>query len=54
MKPTLDQLKSHLDRFGPEGIVESAGHLPEEEREALARLVASVKRPRKVRRRKRK
>lgn len=37
--PSLSQLKDALERFGPDGILESAVHLPRAQYEQLAKLV---------------
>ena len=37
--PTLSQLKGALDKYGPEGILESAVLLPRKQYEELAKLV---------------
>lgn len=34
-QPALDDLLRHLFKFGPDGILESAGHLSDEERRQL-------------------
>ncbi len=41
--PTLSELRKHLDRYGPGGILESATHLPDEQ---FSRLVEQVERVR--------
>ena len=44
-QPTLADLRRHLAAYGPEGIVESATHLPDEER---TELEAEVRKARKA------
>lgn len=43
---TLDDLLKHLERFGPEGILESATHLGENEYQRLTEAVQKEKRKR--------
>lgn len=38
-QPTFTDLKYHLERYGPEGVLESAVHLSEDQYEQLAKLV---------------
>jgi hypothetical protein len=49
--PTLAQLSSHMERFGPEGILESAILLPRVQYEKLEKLVHKAPKIRTVRRR---
>lgn len=41
--PTFEQLRQHLGRYGPDGIMESSQGLTDEEREQLATLVKDAR-----------
>lgn len=45
--PTLAQLRAHMDAYGPDGIMESAQHLSEDDQAALEQ---DCKRARKAQR----
>jgi hypothetical protein len=51
-KPTFTSLKRHLERFGPDGILDSAVHLPEDQYERLEQMVKRYKPVKRVRGRK--
>lgn len=38
--PSLEALLGHLERYGKDGIMESANHLPDEERAELQKAVS--------------
>ena len=52
-QPSFTQLKSSLEKYGPEGILESAIHLPEDQYDKLEALVRKTPAARVVRRRRR-
>lgn len=41
--PTFEQLRQHLGRYGPDGIMESSNGLTDEEREQLETLVKDAR-----------
>lgn len=43
--PTLENLKKHATTYGPEGILESADHLSEEEQAELKSFIRSLPKP---------
>lgn len=43
MKADLNSFKRHLARWGPEGVLESARQLPEDEQQQLEELVKQWK-----------
>lgn len=42
-QPTFADLKAHLDKWGPDGVLESAVHLPADQYEKLEKLVKKLK-----------
>lgn len=48
--PTFTELKTALQKSGPEGILASARHLPQEQYARLAKMVKDWRAPKKVRR----
>ena len=42
-KPGYKELSAHMDRFGPEGVVESALHLPDEQKEKLEKRAKNMR-----------
>lgn len=47
-QPTFDQLLAHAHRYGPEGILESAGSLDPKEQERLRNALKEIKKEKKV------
>jgi ribosomal 50S subunit-associated protein YjgA (DUF615 family) len=51
--PTLEELRRHLIAFGPEGIVEAATHLPDDERSQLETEVRAARKAQRFSKRRR-
>lgn len=53
-RPTIAMLRAHLAAYGAEGIMESAGHLSEEDQAALERDCRAARKAHRLSKRRRK